>query len=99
MKFALILTIAFIAFSASAKPKFMKNFKAAYPAAKMSECSVCHVSESNFAMNSYGEAYINSELDFKAIENEDSDNDGSSNIAEINAGTNPGDKSSVPVIE
>ncbi len=79
-----------------AKPKFLKGFSANYPGAKVNDCVICHVNESNFMMNAYGASLMVNKMDFKAIEEEDSDGDGVSNIAEINAGSNPGDKSSVP---
>ena len=47
-------------------------------------------------LNSYGLAVKEKKLDFKSIEELDSDADGKSNIAEINAGTLPGSQASEP---
>jgi hypothetical protein len=84
--------------NAEAKMKYLKNFKVMYPKTKLSECMICHTGDA-YARNSYGEALEKNQNNFKAIEAEDSDGDGVNNITEINAGTGPGDKSSVPLVE
>lgn len=83
------------AFNASAKPGIRAAFKATYPNAKVSDCLVCHANEDDYERNPYGQAVEDSGLNFKAIENLDSDGDGVSNLAEILAGTYPGDASSL----
>ncbi|MBZ0155614.1 MAG: Ig-like domain-containing protein [Alphaproteobacteria bacterium] len=57
-------------------------------------CTVCHTSPPS--LNLYGTAFLNSNRDFAAIENFDSDGDAFTNIIEINARTFPGDASSRP---
>jgi hypothetical protein len=57
-------------------------------------CLTCHPVES--ARNAYAIAWTNSGRDFAAIECLDSDGDGFTNIAEIKAGTFPGDPGSRP---
>ena len=62
----------------------------------INNCALCHVSEDNFGLDAYGQAYDQSGGDFGAIELDDSDGDGYSNIAEINAFTYPGKADSHP---
>lgn len=103
LRLALVLLISCFALSAHAKPEFLKLFKDVYgkPEAK---CIMCHskVPERNV----YGKA-IETALDkakttnltaeiLKSVEKADSDDDGFSNIDEINAGTMPGDPASKP---
>lgn len=105
MKNSLTLITLFvlaISFQAQAKPGFLKQFKAQYPKSKLNDCVICHIAESEEnERNSYGAdletTLKNNKLDFKAVEALDSDGDGATNLEEINAGTQPGDKSSVPV--
>lgn len=60
-------------------------------------CTVCHTSTSGTApRNAYGEAFGAASHDFAAIEGQDSDGDGFTNLAELQAGTLPGDPSSKP---
>ncbi len=63
---------------------------------KLDSCLLCHSNMTTFARNSYGLAYKNSNMNFAAIENLDSDGDGFSNIAEIMALSFPGDASDKP---
>ncbi len=66
-----------------------------------SRCLLCHTgyptsSPSINTLNNYGNDYANSGYDFAAVETLDSDGDGYTNIAEILAGTYPGDAASRP---
>lgn len=82
----------------------LASLKKAYPAAKAISCKVCHLGAvgKKGDLNAYGEAQVKlkaavgakklTEADLKAIEKEDSDGDGASNLAEIVAGTGPGEK-------
>ena len=63
---------------------------------KLDNCSLCHVSTSNFAFNPYGQAYKDSGKNFTAIEALDSDGDGLTNIAEIMAISFPGNAGDPP---
>lgn len=78
-----------------AKPGIGKKFAAAYPATKLTGCTVCH-NEGDYSRNSYGLDLEKVKNDFKAVEELDSDADGFTNIAEITAGTFPGDVKSNP---
>ena len=60
----------------------------------LNTCNVCHTSVPS--RNSYGAAFASNGHSFTAIENADSDGDGFTNIAEINARTFPGDSASTP---
>lgn len=60
-------------------------------------CTVCHTTTSGAApRNAYGQAFGSAGHSFQAIENQDSDGDGFSNLAEIQARTFPGDPNSKP---
>jgi hypothetical protein len=61
----------------------------------LNSCSVCH--SATPALNSYGNAYLNSGYNFAAIESQDSDGDTFTNIVEINARTFPGNAASYPI--
>lgn len=87
-----------LTFTAEAKMGIKKKFAAAYPKSTLTDCMTCHVEENEYTLNSYGTDLNDNGLNFKAVEALDSDTDGATNIAEINAGTNPGDMSSVPVL-
>jgi hypothetical protein len=63
-------------------------------ATKLNTCLLCHPVVPS--LNSYGNAYKNNGCSFKNIEPLDSDGDGYSSIAEINARTFPGDPASKP---
>jgi hypothetical protein len=61
----------------------------------LDNCMTCHKKRS-YKKNLYGSDYREAGYAFKAIEQQDSDGDGFSNIAEIAAGTFPGDPKSKP---
>ena len=89
----------FIALSPSlafASPTIYSQFKKTYPNStvlNIFKCKVCHTG-SMPNLNPYGLDLQKMKIDFKAIEQLDSDGDGFSNIVEINVGTNPGDPNS-----
>jgi hypothetical protein len=60
----------------------------------LGSCLTCHPSGSS--RNSYANDWRNNGHNFAAVEGMDSDNDGSTNLQEINAATFPGDASSKP---
>jgi hypothetical protein len=62
----------------------------------LGSCLTCHTSGST--RNPYGVAWRNNNYNFATIEPLDSDGDGFTNIAEIDAGTFPGDPNSKPVV-
>lgn len=60
-------------------------------------CTVCHTSTGGAApRNSYGQAFGNAGHSFAAIEGQDSDGDGYTNLQELQAGTMPADPNSKP---
>ena len=80
---------------AGAFPTLPAQVVATYPTAtNLENCGTCHVSfdGTNAATNPYGAAYAAAGFSFAAIEGDDSDGDGTSNIDEINtdAGFFPG---------
>ncbi len=81
--------------SASARTSYLESFNQHYDTGdtKLDSCSICHSGE---ARNPYGKAYAQNGKNFTAIENLDSDKDGFTNLAEINALTFPGDPSDHP---
>jgi len=93
--FALVLGAICISTSFAAMPD-ANNVKEFHEGATVG-CTVCHT-EGNFKeLNSYGNAYNDAGRNVdavKAIDDEDSDEDGVSNYDEIKAGTNPGDATS-----
>jgi hypothetical protein len=101
MKKKLIITLLAVCFvmgtlgSSYASSPYLTSFSSAYPASGSSSfsCSLCHTSVPT--RNAYGTAY-GAGHNFQAIESQDSDGDTFTNIAEISAGTNPGDASSSP---
>jgi VCBS repeat-containing protein len=98
--FFLLACVAFALWApnAEAVSGYFSSFQSTYPnsplSAVSSNCSICHTAVPT--RNSYGTAYGNNGHNFAAIETQDSDGDGFTNIAEINAGTYPGNSSSVP---
>lgn len=89
-----------------AKNSYMSTFNTLYGTSDktLDDCSTCHVN--GFDLNSYGDDFL-TEYDkgngttaaLQAIEGDDSDGDGDTNIAEINAGTFPGNPSSTLPVE
>ncbi|NUM54231.1 MAG: hypothetical protein HUU46_11350 [Candidatus Hydrogenedentes bacterium] len=83
---------------ALAKIEYMDDAIAKYPNISdtvLDSCSLCHTIVPE--LNLYGDAFKDANRSFTAIENDDSDHDGTKNIDEINALTFPGDDSSFPV--
>jgi len=82
-----------------ARSSFKKQLLTAYPQAAntdLAKCTVCHTMPGYATRNTFGTDFANNGMDFKAIEQMDSDDDGFSNLEEINAGTLPGDAESKP---
>jgi hypothetical protein len=78
-------------------PGYLTDFRTAYPTTALNSCTVCHTSPPT--LNPYGNAWLASGYDFAAIAGLDSDGDGFSNIAEIQAGTYPGNAASKPAAD
>jgi len=64
---------------------------------QLDACTTCHTTIPN--LNPYGEDFRDNGSDFDAIEQKDSDDDGFSNIDEINVRSLPGDSEDVPSSE
>ena len=97
--FLLLLAFSVFANGAEASRGYLSSFSTAYPSSPLTrDCLICHTNStaSPSTRNPYGSAYGSAGHNFAAIESSDSDGDGASNIAEINAGTYPGNASSVP---
>ena len=97
--FLLLLAFSVFANGAEASPGYLSSFSTAYPSSPLTrDCLICHTTSnaSPSTRNPYGSAYGSAGHNFATIELLDSDGDGASNIAEINAGTYPGNASSVP---
>jgi hypothetical protein len=95
--FLLVLAIAAGTFSiAYAHRDFMEKFNDTYGTrgTPLDTCITCHSNILN--LNPYGEDFRDNGSDFAAIEQMDSDDDGFSNIDEINARSLPGDSGDVP---
>jgi len=98
----LVLTITAGSFSSAyAKDRYTDDFNALYNTsgghnyqAVLGSCLTCHPSGSN--RNSYANDWRNNGHNYAAVEQMDSDNDGSSNIVEINGGYFPGNSASKP---
>lgn len=80
---------------------FLEEFNLKYGTGgtQLDDCITCHISsnpDGNHELNPYGDDFKDKGRDFEAIELWDSDDDGFSNKAEINAMTFPGDPDSVP---
>ncbi|MBA4373057.1 MAG: hypothetical protein C0402_09395 [Thermodesulfovibrio sp.] len=101
MKKRLIITLLATIFimgtlsSSYAVSSYLSSFSSTYPASGSSSfsCSLCHTNVPT--RNAYGAAY-GSGHNFNTIASQDSDGDGFTNLAEITAGTNPGDAASKP---
>ena len=96
----LVLLLAFSG-AAYALPAYLAAFNAKYGTSGtvLDTCGLCHISPAGGGpLNPYGTAFANAGHSFDAIENQDSDGDGFTNIVEINARTFPGDPSSHPAV-
>jgi hypothetical protein len=92
--FALLLFAPLV----QAKDEFLAAAIAEYPfidGTRLENCTLCHTIPP--MRNSYGVAYKDSGRNFAAIENDDSDGDGFSNIVEIGVLTFPGDRADRPL--
>jgi len=95
--FLLVLAMTAGTFSmAYARSDFMEKFNDTYGTrgTPLDTCITCHSNIPN--LNPYGEDFRDNGSDFAAIEQMDSDNDGFSNVTEINARSLPGDPGDVP---
>lgn len=84
-----------LAGAAFAEPQFARQYKSAY--GYPPSCNACHKDGGGSPLNDYGKAFEKAGSGVKAftkIEGIDSDGDGGTNIAEIKAKSNPGDKGS-----
>jgi hypothetical protein len=91
-----------IAYGVSSYKTQFNNFYAAKgivtAGSAIDQCLLCHTTNTGANasnLNSYGNAYASS-YNFGTIESQDSDGDGSNNLAEITAKTFPGDPNSRP---
>lgn len=106
-RLTLILVVALVGLAviAMATPAFMTAFTNTYhpkagTALAKAGCVTCHVKMGSTQLNPYGKSLMKkpqTAASLKAIEKMDSDKDGFTNIAEINAGTLPGDPKSHPM--
>jgi hypothetical protein len=81
--------------AALANDVYMGDFAGRYPASGIkNSCSVCHTSPPS--LNPYGSDFLGHGFSLAAIEGFDSDGDTYSNLAEIQAGTFPGNPASHP---
>jgi mono/diheme cytochrome c family protein len=83
-----------------AKPTFLARVKARYPhlaGSRLDGCGLCHRGGLGGAeLNPFAEAFSQNGFDLAAIEGFDSDGDGHTNLAEINALTFPGNPKNFP---
>ena len=109
--FLLVCMMALVAFAAStaiAYNSWLNAFFEYYntdtsPLFRLDSCATCHVSENDRGFNPYGNDLKNAsgttrEQQMATIEGYDSDDDGFTNIEEIEADTFPGDATSFPQI-
>jgi hypothetical protein len=87
--------------AAHAKSSYMTQFNSTYPTAPagIKSCVLCHPSYPSITLNSYASAFLSAGHQYAPIEGSDSDADGFTNIAEIKAGTFPGNAASHPVAD
>lgn len=98
--FLLVLTITAGIFGiAWGRSDYLERFNDKYGTrgTQLDACTMCHTTIPN--LNPYGEDFRDNGSDFDAIEQKDSDDDGVSNIDEINARSLPGDSEDVPSSE
>lgn len=101
MRFLVVVvaTLFVLAPAAFAKNEYLFAAGLKYPditTTSLYDCSLCHASGDN--RNPFGMDFEASDHNFDAIENEDSDHDGFSNITEIERLTWPGNPLSFPFI-
>jgi hypothetical protein len=94
-------SLAYSSYLTAFSSKYLVPYQTAHPGQTLTiaGCALCHLNPAGGgARNPYGIAYANNSHDFALIEGLDSDNDGSSNLAEIMAlpETYPGDAASRP---
>ncbi|MEZ4815733.1 MAG: hypothetical protein R3A80_11080 [Bdellovibrionota bacterium] len=101
MRFYLIslLSYAFLLAvpTATALPSSARLFQMHY--GYKTSCMLCHANGGGSRPNDYGKAFLRAGANlsaFKKIENKDSDEDGTTNLKEILAKSNPGKKQSTP---
>lgn len=96
-----LVTLTLLAYRpAAATEGMMRAARTAYPAivnTRLDTCDLCHIG-SNYAVNAYGRDYNRNRRSFTAIEGMDSDGDGFTNLAEIQALTFPGRADDFPVV-
>ena len=85
--------------SVLAIPSLQTAFLATYPDTRetqINSCNTCHMPSIKDFLNGYGLALKEAKMDFKKIEELDSDEDGDINITEINNGRFPGSQATFP---
>lgn len=100
----IITAVLIIATAAYATAAWSKLFADVYKpkadsAVVKAKCQLCHMKKMSDGLNPYGKALEGKKVEaasLKAVENLDSDKDKFTNIAEIKAGTLPGDPNSKP---
>lgn len=100
-----LLTLSLIPVQVKASPAYLTSFNARYPSSTLGSslsCNLCHPGSTYTSYNQYGTAYHNvtgtNDSRLAQIEGLDSDGDSFSNLAEINANTNPADATSHPTV-
>lgn len=95
---AVVLALVQSPAKVEAKSSYLSSMMNTYPAlasTKLNSCQACHTTVPT--LNPYGQAYKNNGHNFPSIELLDSDGDGWSNMAEIQAVTFPGDSGDHPI--
>jgi hypothetical protein len=101
----LVVALMLVCGVAMATLTWLKTFNDLYKpkpdsALKKAKCGICHVNKTGKgALNAYGKMLRKRKVEaasLRAIEKKDADKDGFSNIAEIKAGTLPGNPKSRP---
>jgi hypothetical protein len=96
-----VLCLVVFALVVQARPQIRRGFVAMYPKAagtRLDACVTCHTADGT-ALNPYGASLRKSMVDFNAVEKLDSDGDGYSNKAEIDALRFPGDPMDHPGVK
>jgi hypothetical protein len=83
---------------AAAKSSYLTSFNQHYDtgSTKLDSCVICHSGQSGGSLNLYGRAYSGSGRNFTSLEAFDVDEDGYTNLEEINALTFPGNPDDYP---